>query len=613
VRFKPVITTQTAVLTVCVASFFILASILTFNPTILVPTPANGLSSTALEFPVGPLSPPPPILGTGLQNITLTEAESHYCPGTIAACKAYPSLRGTNNDFYEAKVQPNGWGTTWYVHFPTTHGNVTNNLVTTQSVDPTGTNLTVNLMAACKSPCLPLSDRLALVYSFDVKNGYEEVAITNLTAIPNAAGNGNGLLYSNAVQTGDVFQFLPFPNGAMIGSQTALGNCKTGVPLCLYSNGYIVYGEASLTRTCVFSSSATSTHSGTSTSHTTVPSGDCALSSKCAVHSTTTTVASTTTIVKSMTCTYSYSTSCSSTNTSITFTSSAKLPGCDESNWTSASVLHNWGDTTNYQSLDTLENSWEITAASSGTPIVAIHVGDVTSKYGNRTQVGSLEWLDKYSYEPIRQNTNSSTYYRIAPSSPPSTSNCKSFALWILTSRGNLSGTISVTPYIGTGCPLPSKSGVVNPYVGYLSGTLKLGGLAYTVNGVAVEFLCNRTLLPNCSLPVLTSTNVSCGALAAGQPTSCTATVSDTSGSILPFGAAMFSSNDTQTFSILSCVLPGGGLQTGDYVTGTGASASCTFTFTPKTQGHVLLTVKYEGDDQGVHKHSSVSVTFPVS
>src|SRR5579863_3733905 len=104
--------------------------------------PKVDAAQAPFSIPVGPLSPPPTFTTTAPQLLNFTEEDSHYCP----TCKSYPNLFGVLNDFYEAKVQPNGGGTTWYLHFPTTNGISVNGLTTVQSLDPTGTILTISLL-----------------------------------------------------------------------------------------------------------------------------------------------------------------------------------------------------------------------------------------------------------------------------------------------------------------------------------------------------------------------------------------------------------------------------------------------------------------------------------
>jgi len=429
------------------------------------------------------------------------------------------------------------------------------------------------------------------------------------------------LEYSNVVQTGDIFQFVPFPNGFMLnnnGEATILGNCKTGVPDCLYSSGYMVFGEASLTRTCVPATSSTVTLSGSTTTHENVPNGDCALSTKCTVHSTTTLVSSTTTVLKSTACTLSSSTSCTSTTTTATFTTGGKLLPCDESNWTAASVLHDWGDTNNYQKLDALENSWEVTAnGPSGTPALAMKLSDVTDKFGDRSQNGQLLWLDTYAQETFGLNAPGSRYSIVPSPALTSTSKCTGFALGIPTSRGTLNGTIKVTPYIGTQCPTSSSP---NPFVAYLSGVLTLtqgaSKTSLTVSGVAVEFMCNRTILQTCFLPIPVTSSLTCVAsVTVGQASKCTATVSNLAVSpfvspstVGPSGVVSFSSNSTGSlvqFATCTMLIP----------TITTVSGTCSVNFTPQTAGKFEILISYVGDSELVHvppsgvTNASTSVT----
>ncbi len=89
-----------------------------------------------------------------------------------------------------------------------------------------------------------------------------------------------------------------------------------------------------------------------------------------------------------------------------------------------------------------------------------------------------------------------------------------------------------------------------------------------------------------------TTTTVSCSpaSVVNGNPTSCTATVADSSGAgaITPTGTVTFTTNSTGSFSSTTCTL---------------VSGSCSVTYTPNVVGHHLITGTYAGDS--VHTGSS--------
>jgi len=292
----------------------------------------------------------------------------------------------------------------------------------------------------------------------------------------------------------------------------------------------------------------------------------------------------------------------------VTFTTSAKLPGCDVSDWTAASIIHNWGDVNSYQKLDVLENNWEIVGSSSGSPAFTLKLSDFVDTHGDRSQTGSLEWLNDYDQEEVGFNSVG-TYYSVSPVAPISSTKCKSFTFSVPTSRGVLTGKISVTPYIGTGCPITSTP---NPYVGDLTGTLTLTPISgnptsYTIVGVAVEFMCSTTKLPTCSVPLPSSTALSCvpASVTESEETTCTATVTDASGStspITPEGTVSFATNSTGIYSEASCTL-----------VQSGTSASCSVTYSSSSPGDNLLTATYQDSEEGIHSGSSGSFNLAVA
>jgi hypothetical protein len=110
-----------------------------------------------------------------------------------------------------------------------------------------------------------------------------------------------------------------------------------------------------------------------------------------------------------------------------------------------------------------------------------------------------------------------------------------------------------------------------------------------------------------------TETTVKCEppTVVAGQKTKCTATVTDTatSGQTLPTGTVSFSTSGTGGFSPTSCTL-----------SGSGASASCSVTYTPKsTPANPVrtdtITATYEGDakHEGSKGTTTVTVISPTA
>lgn len=99
----------------------------------------------------------------------------------------------------------------------------------------------------------------------------------------------------------------------------------------------------------------------------------------------------------------------------------------------------------------------------------------------------------------------------------------------------------------------------------------------------------------------MTSTSVSCTPSLAivNQPTTCTATVTDTSPGtpITPTGSVSFVSSGPGTFSASSCTLAG-----------TGASASCSVSYTPTAFGSVTITATCPGDSNHLGSSGSVAL-----
>src|SRR5213596_1677934 len=108
--------------------------------------------------------------------------------------------------------------------------------------------------------------------------------------------------------------------------------------------------------------------------------------------------------------------------------------------------------------------------------------------------------------------------------------------------------------------------------------------------------------------PHSTTTSVTClpGSVQAGTPTTCTATVTDTSasGATTPTGTVSFTTNATGTFT------PGNSCTLAEIITGT---ASCSVTYTPgvSAAGNHIITGNYAGDS--THNSSSGSFTLAVT
>ncbi|OLB45857.1 hypothetical protein AUI07_06435, partial [archaeon 13_2_20CM_2_53_6] len=105
-----------------------------------------------------------------------------------------------------------------------------------------------------------------------------------------------------------------------------------------------------------------------------------------------------------------------------------------------------------------------------------------------------------------------------------------------------------------------------------------------------------------------TSASVSCvpNTLTISSPTTCTATVTDTSlsGAMTPTGTVGFTTNSTGTFTPTSttCTLAAGT---------TAATASCSVSYTPTVAGHHLITGSYSSDS--THSGSTGSLNLAVS
>jgi hypothetical protein len=101
--------------------------------------------------------------------------------------------------------------------------------------------------------------------------------------------------------------------------------------------------------------------------------------------------------------------------------------------------------------------------------------------------------------------------------------------------------------------------------------------------------------------PDVTQTSVSCSPdpVAVGQPTTCTAAVTDTESNASPTGSVTISSGGAGSFSGSPCTL-----------SGTGSSASCQVGYTPTAGGSQTITASYGADP--THAASSGTTTLTV-
>ena len=119
------------------------------------------------------------------------------------------------------------------------------------------------------------------------------------------------------------------------------------------------------------------------------------------------------------------------------------------------------------------------------------------------------------------------------------------------------------------------------------------GGDAAHVEGSASTTV-TSTLRP-------TSTSVQCdSSVVVGAPASCTATVTDTGAgaAITPTGTVSWSAGGQGTFSSSTCPL-----------SGTGAQASCSVTYTPATTGTPTVVASYGGDQRHASGTASTQIT----
>ena len=151
----------------------------------------------------------------------------------------------------------------------------------------------------------------------------------------------------------------------------------------------------------------------------------------------------------------------------------------------------------------------------------------------------------------------------------------------------------------GSPCVLSGSAGTASCQVSYAPTAVGTGQhtLTATYEGDGVHFGGSAQTIVTVAGRA-SSTSVSCSpeSVLAGQPTVCTAMVSDTdSGTpVTPTEPVTFTTNKRGTFSASSCAL-----------SGSGASASCQIDYTPTVvgTGQHTITASYAGD--GVHTPSS--------
>jgi hypothetical protein len=169
-------------------------------------------------------------------------------------------------------------------------------------------------------------------------------------------------------------------------------------------------------------------------------------------------------------------------------------------------------------------------------------------------------------------------------------------------------------------CSPEGGSGVTSCSVTYTPASGS--GAAHTVTG---SYLGDPTHFPSLGTASLTvaerasSASVSCApsSLVTGRTTSCTATVEDAGGALIPTGSVTWSSTSTGSFSPGSCT-----------IAGSGGSATCSVSFIPSATGTHRVDASYGGSTDHLPSDSSengatlliapdqpptVSITFPAN
>jgi hypothetical protein len=105
-----------------------------------------------------------------------------------------------------------------------------------------------------------------------------------------------------------------------------------------------------------------------------------------------------------------------------------------------------------------------------------VQINDFVCPTGPRYQVATVLWFDNGAFED-----DGSSWGKGLVSETAQTKTCESIFVSIPTSRGNLSGTVKLSPYIGSGCSFQDAT---------LSGSLTINGATYTILGVMSEWRC---------------------------------------------------------------------------------------------------------------------------
>src|SRR2546430_12482362 len=139
-------------------------------------------------------------------------------------------------------------------------------------------------------------------------------------------------------------------------------------------------------------------------------------------------------------------------------------------------------------------------------------------------------------------------------------------------SQGSTTGTAVCTATFTA----PSNSGTASVNAVYTANDNIHGGSSSTSSATITVNLISTTTALSCASSATINTQASCFV-----------TVSDTApGTLTPSGTVSFSSNSTGTFSPpASCTL-----------SGSGASATCSVSYTPTVLGHHLISASYQGD-----------------
>lgn len=162
-------------------------------------------------------------------------------------------------------------------------------------------------------------------------------------------------------------------------------------------------------------------------------------------------------------------------------------------------------------------------------------------------------------------------------------------------------GSFSPNSTCNTTGPQPGPSNCSVSYAPSQAGSGK-----HTITATFLRFNVSPTATVNVRNPSSTLTVCSPGALAVGQTATCSATVSDATGTggSTPSGVVSFSSSGQSGFDAATCTLSGAGV-----------TASCTVSYTPQKggAGTQAVTAAYGGDalHAGSSGSANVTVTHP--